>query len=264
MTQLSFCGVLFNLLLALYFLQTVAKGWREHQFMEIRRYIYSVVVLVGLGLALGGIPFYEPMFYACTVPIPPFADSWIPIVFFFFLPFGLSLIVILLATASLFLSVYKLEKSSSRWRLQETGDSMTVKVFWRCFFYLLAFCVPWPMYFASYFVELTESNYPFFVALQICIPCQGILNFLVYRYRSGSFSSIQPSISANKPSRHILQSQESESIGRSLTQSCEKRDGLSSSFQRSDGLSSSFQRVTMAGRTMNHSHDSIDEDVEEF
>lgn len=203
MTQLSFTGIFMNLLLALYFLQSVANGWKEHQFIVIRRYVYGVVLVLGFGLAFGGIPFYQPMFYACSIPVPPFADSWTAIIFFFFVPFGLSLVGILWATMALFLSVYKVEKSSFRWRfeLRSTHDSMTVKVFWRCFFYLLAFCVPWPMYFASYFVELTEVNYPFFVALQICIPCQGILNFLVYWQRSSGSSNGQSKSSLNISSR---------------------------------------------------------------
>jgi len=188
MIQLSNTGVMFNLLLALYFLFTVSRNWKEHQFKKIRRYVYAVVLLVGAGLALGAIPLYEPLFFFCGVPIPPFADSWTAIILLFFIPFGLSIVGILWATAALFLSVYKLEKSSSRWRLsvRATGDSMTEKVFWCCFWYLLAILIPWLMYFACFFVKMTEASYPFFVALQICIPIQGFLNALIYKKRSNN------------------------------------------------------------------------------
>lgn len=191
--QLSYTGILFNLLLAIYFWLTVSKGWKEHQFEEIRRYAYGAVLLVGVGLALGGIPFYEPLLFDCKLPVPPlFTDSWTEMIFFFFLPFGLSLLGILWATAALFLSVYKLEKSSSKWRLsiRATGDSMTVKVFWRCFWYLLAFLIPWPIYFVGHFVEMKEANFPFVVALQICAPIQGFLNAVVYQTRSNKLPKI--------------------------------------------------------------------------
>jgi len=266
MTQLSFTGVLMNLLLALYFLQTVVNGWKEHQFIEIRRYVYGVVLFLGVGLALGGIPLYEPLFYACAVPIPPFAESWTAIIFFFFVPFGLSLVGILWATVALFLSVYKLERASSKWRFEfrSTRDSMMVKVFWRCFFYLLAFCVPWPMYFASYFVELTEANYPFFVVLQICIPCQGILNFLVYRQRTGGGSSngnnnARSSAYISRSSRLAIYN-DSRSIGISqMSRMTSFRNSKQSSQRRLDtSSSSSFRKIDMSGR-VNRSRDSSDD-----
>eukprot|EP00523_Entomoneis_sp_CCMP467_P013385 CAMPEP_0168796444 /NCGR_PEP_ID=MMETSP0725-20121227/16765_1 /TAXON_ID=265536 /ORGANISM="Amphiprora sp., Strain CCMP467" /LENGTH=286 /DNA_ID=CAMNT_0008847573 /DNA_START=251 /DNA_END=1111 /DNA_ORIENTATION=- len=61
---------------------------------------------------------------------------------------------------------------------------MQEQVFWRCFWYLLAFYLPWPILLVANFVELNESNYPFWVALAIFAPSQGFLNSLVYYQRS--------------------------------------------------------------------------------
>eukprot|EP00980_Cylindrotheca_fusiformis_P028747 scaffold22642_cov134-Cylindrotheca_fusiformis.AAC.2 len=186
MIQVGFTSMIFNLLLSLYFWLTVSRRWKEYQMKKIRFPIYCVVVLIWTGMAVGGIPLYEASLYICGLPIPLFGGSWYPIVFYFFVPYAICLIGVTVATIMLFLSVYKLERSSSRWRLavRSDGDSMTEKVFWRCFWYLLAFYIPWPIYFASYFVELTERNYPFWVVLQICTPSQGFFNSLVYYQRN--------------------------------------------------------------------------------
>eukprot|EP00980_Cylindrotheca_fusiformis_P023360 scaffold10413_cov130-Cylindrotheca_fusiformis.AAC.4 len=183
--QLGFTSMMFNLLLSLYFWLTVSRGWKEHQMKRIRLPIYCVVVFVWIGIALGGIPLYEPSLYVCGLPIPPFA-SWYPVIFFFFVPYAICLTGVTVATIMLFLSVYKLERSASRWRLavRSGSDSMTEMVFWRCFWYLLAFYIPWPMYFASFFVELAEPNYVFWLLLQICLPIQGFCNSLIYYHRS--------------------------------------------------------------------------------
>eukprot|EP00980_Cylindrotheca_fusiformis_P025764 scaffold14574_cov123-Cylindrotheca_fusiformis.AAC.1 len=184
MLQLGYTSMMFNLLLSLVFWLTVSKGWKEYQLRKIRLPIYCVVVFVGAGIALGGIPLYEPSLYFCGLPVPPFA-SWYPVIFFFFVPCAICLTGVTVATIMLFLSVYKLERSSSRWRfaVRRGGDTMTAKVFWRCFWYLLAFYVPWPIYFASYFVELKERNYGFLLVLQILSPSQGFCNSLVYYQR---------------------------------------------------------------------------------
>jgi hypothetical protein len=198
--QLGLTSVIFNFLLAMYFWLSVSKGWKEHQFKKVRFPIYCLVVLIWAGLAFGGIPLYEPALYICALPIPPFADSWTAIMIFVFVPFSLCILGITLATIALFQSVYKLERSSSKWRLEkrDRGDSMTEKVFWRCFWYLLAVYVPWPMFFASYFVDLTEGNYAFWIAMQICIPIQGILNWLVYYQRSIGTSIKKSRVSLKK------------------------------------------------------------------
>eukprot|EP00980_Cylindrotheca_fusiformis_P026876 scaffold17809_cov115-Cylindrotheca_fusiformis.AAC.4 len=189
MIQLGYTSMVFNLLLSLYFWLTVSKGWKEYQMKRVRRSVYISVVFVWTGMALGGIPLYEPSLIVCSIPRPTFSGSWYAIVFFFFVPYAICLTGVTVATIMLFRSVYKLERSSSRWRLAiHSSDTMTVKVFWRCFWYLLAFYVPWPMYFASFFVELTERNYGFWLMLQIFMAMQGFCNALVYYYRSSRAS----------------------------------------------------------------------------
>eukprot|EP00980_Cylindrotheca_fusiformis_P020884 scaffold7902_cov129-Cylindrotheca_fusiformis.AAC.1 len=184
MLQLGYTSMMFNLLLSLFFWLTVSKGWKEYQLRKTRQPIYCVVVFVGAGLALGGIPLYEPSLYVCGLPVPPFASLY-PVIFFFFVPCAICLTGVTVATIMLFLAVYKVERSASRWRfaVRRGGDTMTEKVFWRCFWYLLAFYVPWPVLFVSYFVELTERNYGFLLVLQIFGPSQGFFNSLIYYQR---------------------------------------------------------------------------------
>jgi hypothetical protein len=95
---------------------------------------------------------------------------------------GTALLGITVATFAVFLTVYKLEKASSKWRLVERagGDSMTSQVFWRCFWYLLALYVPWSLFYMSNFMEFKESNYGFWMAKATLAPFQGALNCLVY------------------------------------------------------------------------------------
>eukprot|EP00980_Cylindrotheca_fusiformis_P000626 scaffold157_cov116-Cylindrotheca_fusiformis.AAC.3 len=123
MIQLGFTSMIFNLLLSLVFWLTVSKGWKEYQMKKIRLPIYCGVVFVWTGMAVGGIPLYEPSLYACALPVPPFA-SWYPVIFFFFVPYAICLTGVTVTTIMLFLSVYKLEQSSSRWRLaiRRSGD----------------------------------------------------------------------------------------------------------------------------------------------
>jgi hypothetical protein len=192
----------------MYFWLSVSRGWKEHQMKKVRFPIYCLVVFIWVGLAFGGIPFYEPALFRCALPNPPFADSWTAVKIYFFVPFSLCVLGITLATIALFRAVYKLEKSSSRWRLavRDRGECMTEKVFWRCFWYLLAFYVPWAMFFASYFVDLTEGNYAFWVALQICTPIQGILNWLVYHQRSIESSIKKSRVSMKNMNKQWMQS----------------------------------------------------------
>ena len=185
--QMGFISVYFNAMMAVYFWLVVAKGWTEDRLKKVRARAYALIMVVGVGVALGGIPLYKPLFLTCYVGYPPLtAESWIPVTFFYLIPIGVSIFVVTFATVALFLSVYRLEVAAAKWRLTKRsgGNSMTDQVFWRCFWYLLAFYVPFPIQFASYFVNFTEDNYPFYLALCVMVPLQGILNCLVYYQRS--------------------------------------------------------------------------------
>ena len=188
MIQMGFTSVYFNLLLAIYFWLTVAKGWKENQFKRVRVPVYAVTIFLQLALSVTGIPLdlYGPMLHVCSVRSPPLTDTWLPTIIFVLVPICVCLLGIALATAALFASVYKLERASAKWRLAKRagGNSMTGKVFWRCFWFLLAFYVSYPLVLSSYLVKFEAKNYAFWVAFTICSPLQGFLNFLVYYQRS--------------------------------------------------------------------------------
>jgi len=188
--QLGYGSVFFNLVLAIYFYLIIARRWREDDFRRVRHLVFGTALFVGISLACGGIPFYEANLFICYIHAPPFTTSWIPITFFFFIPICSAIIGITIFTFLLYRFVFATNHAASKWRLataagkKKVRNKMQEQVFWRCFWYLLAFYLPWPILLVANFVELNESNYPFWVALAIFAPSQGFLNSLVYYQRS--------------------------------------------------------------------------------
>jgi len=187
--SLGYGSMFFNFLLAAYFYLIVAQRWREGDFQRVRRPLFTATALLGLSIALAGLPFYEGNILTCYILSPPYAESWLPISFLFFIPMCSCLLGITVFTLLLYRFVYFTDKAASRWRLAAaTGNrkgrsQMQEQVFWRCFWYLLAFYLPWPILLVANFVELKESNFAFWVVLSLLSPLQGLLNSLVYHQR---------------------------------------------------------------------------------
>lgn len=203
MLQFSLCSLAFNLLLAIYFWLSVAKRWMESDMKKYRAKVFAAVVVLYLGMAVGTIPFYRVSFYTCEPPSRILFGSWQPVIWFMFVPIGACLLGMLWATLALFRAVYKIEKSSAQWRMVEATDSLTVTVFWRCFWYLLASIVPWSLYLAQFHVEFKQATYGYWIVLELTIPIQGFLNALVFYQRTSTSKSSRTSSTAANQSRLV-------------------------------------------------------------
>lgn len=67
MIQLGLTSMFYNLFLSLYFMMVICHNWKEHNFKPLMKYVHLAVIVVGLGLACGALPFYGPQFGTCYV-----------------------------------------------------------------------------------------------------------------------------------------------------------------------------------------------------
>lgn len=87
-------------------------------------------------------------------------------------------------TMWLCITVYQREKKTLKWSARQNLN-MTLKVFWMSLCYVLSFVVTYPLRFVSNYLEFTKpSRFGDAVAIGILAPGQGILNALVYFFRS--------------------------------------------------------------------------------
>jgi hypothetical protein len=92
-----------------YFKPVIAHGWRTQKLVSNRFWFHDMPLLFGIGLALGGIhfyesgiPYYESTAVVCTILFPPYKDTWFPIIFFTFIPIFLAIS----ATTVMMIQVY--------------------------------------------------------------------------------------------------------------------------------------------------------------
>ncbi|CAB9527065.1 expressed unknown protein [Seminavis robusta] len=179
--QLGFTSVFMNVSLSIYYLLVIVFDWREFQLQKVRIYMHAIPILVGLGLALGGIPIYSWFEYACHLLPPPDGELWVSLVFVV-LPLGISIIAITLNMLFVYVKVRQQSASSRKWSLG-IGQAGRIEraVFWQCLFYMLAFYVTWPILFSVYLASV-DVHGPLRLTLTVAFvaPLQGFNNWLVY------------------------------------------------------------------------------------
>lgn len=174
-------------------------------------------IIAAVGFAAGGIPEYDFSLSICMVQSPPLNESWIPTIVFLVCPWAFVTTCVTVMLFVIYRHVRKTVKTAQRWNFQSDGQNdqqagtngapspklwkrswfkpskssqgsgpstgasnkMETAVFWQCLFFLLAFYVTWPFYFASQFV-FTSGSYWFWIAVVFFSPLQGFLNALVY------------------------------------------------------------------------------------
>lgn len=203
--QLGLTSIAYNMLLSLYYLFVIHYNWKESRFRKYRRYIHAFVVLLGASCAMGAFPFYGPQIATCLVTFPPYRESVLPTTLFFTVPLMGTLFVMMTTTMWLCITVYQQERKTLKWSARQNLN-MTVKVFWMSFYYALSFIGTYPLRFVSNYVEFTKpSHFWALVAIGILAPGQGILNALVYFFRSKGKSKRKPIPPPTKLPRRIVQ-----------------------------------------------------------
>jgi hypothetical protein len=143
--------------------------------------------LVGVGLALVGIPHYQYLFFGCHIPPPPLHKNRWLINIFSVIPILFALTVTSFSMLLIFLRVRKTDQASNKWRYEtylsnnaasgsssvlpreggavvssssargmsgrrritRRGGQLSNAVGWQAFFYMLSFAVAWPVYFVA-------------------------------------------------------------------------------------------------------------------
>lgn len=175
--QLGFTSVFYNVSLAAYYVLVVAYGWKEFQLRPLRRYLHGIPLLVGLGLAAGGIPSYHWIEYGCHLETLPDADLWMVMVFVV-APLGFSILSITLSMLVVYYTVHEQSHQAKKWRLgsskKKRSVSLEQEVFWQCVFYVLAFYISWPILFSVYLKSIDVGG-PIGLTLTVAFvaPLQG-------------------------------------------------------------------------------------------
>eukprot|EP00565_Helicotheca_tamesis_P009073 CAMPEP_0185728338 /NCGR_PEP_ID=MMETSP1171-20130828/3716_1 /TAXON_ID=374046 /ORGANISM="Helicotheca tamensis, Strain CCMP826" /LENGTH=823 /DNA_ID=CAMNT_0028397037 /DNA_START=55 /DNA_END=2526 /DNA_ORIENTATION=+ len=186
--QMGTISAFMNVSMAIYYLLVITYGWPERRLMNVRLMLFACPIAVGLAFAFAGIPFYGNLILWCNNTAPYWPD--IPVA----IAIGLATIIML----TVCWDVYKKEKLSSKWRggkgsavssKKRTGGGgggstkLSTKVFWQCFFYLMAFYLTWPLYLALQYDWANGkdfTNYGFILTAGTMVPLQGFWNMLVY------------------------------------------------------------------------------------
>jgi len=183
--QLGFTSVLYNVSLALYYVLVIAFSWRERDLKKSRLLLHGCPLIVGLGLAFGGIPFYDWYVYGCHLLPPPFGDQW-KVLVFAVIPLGFSVFCVTVAMLFVYWTVRKNTRGSQRWSFGVGRQSMESRVFWQALLYTLSFYITWPIFFSVYIASTDYTRgydverYALPAIVSFVAPLQGFTNFLVY------------------------------------------------------------------------------------
>jgi hypothetical protein len=180
LVQLGFTSILFNLSLSAYYLMVISFGWRETKIRRVKWILFMAPMFIGLSLAFGALPFYQPFVFWCHIAAPPIGDQWWPTYFFFLGPAFFVITVVTLVMGYICYTVRRTTTASKRWRFgfhrkRQDGEertssisyagptlsrlyseerrrrrghgkpSMESEVLWQSLFYLSAFYLTWPL-----------------------------------------------------------------------------------------------------------------------
>ncbi|CAB9504802.1 expressed unknown protein [Seminavis robusta] len=178
--QLGVTSIFYSTSLAVYYVLVIVYSWREFQLVKIRKYLQGVPLVCGIGLALGGLPVYNVMGYACHVEPLPDGEVWVVLVFVV-LPLGLSITAITCCLLKVYCNVRQRATSSAQWSISGSANTLEKQVFWQCISYMLAFYISWPILFSVYLFSV-DVNGPLGLTLIVAFlaPLQGFMNALVY------------------------------------------------------------------------------------
>ena len=142
-------------------------------------------MLLGLGLAFGGIRHYTFAINSCHILPPPLVQSWFPSIFFVLVPLSIVMLGSTVFTVLVLLEVFRRERASARFSTRRY--QWTRAVFWKSLLYLAAFYLTYPIMFSTFFVDVSSRVNWLFMLTSALAPSQGLWNFGVYfAYRKQS------------------------------------------------------------------------------
>lgn len=174
--QLGLTSPFYNLAMAIHHMLVISYEWNEIRIKKVRWWLYLIPPMIGLGLALGGMGFYGSHDAVCW--ITGWTETWM------FLAVPLSTVTVL-ATLIMFMiyrKVYRQQRRSGRWSLSSnTHQSISRKVFWQAFWYLMCFYATWPIVVVLAFINTgLYEKYGLHCLVILLAPLQGFLNFINY------------------------------------------------------------------------------------
>lgn len=181
--QLGFTSIFFNVSLALHYYLVIVRGWREFDLRNYAHHLIATPVLIGFGLALGGLPFYEGFEYGCHLQPVPVGELWV-VLLFVVLPVGISILFITTVMFLLYKKVRDQSLAGSRWsmRMSQNSASLDRRVFWQALFYTMSFYITWPVMLCVYVSgwDFDRNIYGFSLLVAFVAPLQGFNNSLAY------------------------------------------------------------------------------------
>ena len=185
MIQLGQTSMFYNLCLSLYFLLVVCFNWKERQIKIWKWVVHGAVLTVGFGMAFGALPFISAQFGVCGILPPLTADQW-QVSLFYTAPVCIVLFILTAVTVMICLYVYKKHRRVRKWMVESNRKlSLTRKVFWQSFWYVMAFYLTLPCVLVTFYVEYkSQHDFWLLVVAAVLAPLQGLMNALIYFQRS--------------------------------------------------------------------------------
>ena len=184
MIQLGQSSMYYNMCLALYFLCVITFNWKEHQFRKLQIWLHVGVVAVGVTLTVLSMPYVGAQFGVCGLLQPPATATFWPVVLFYTAPVSVVLLTLTLVTILICNKVYRQQRRAKKWMF-DPNMTLTRKVFWQSFWYVMAFYLTLPFLLLSYYMRFeTSQHFGIFVLVAVFAPSQGLMNSLVYFHRS--------------------------------------------------------------------------------
>jgi len=162
-----------NASLAVYYLLVIKYGWSDNKIVKYRLWLFGVPILIGLIVALVGIPHYRSIIIWCNN-----CSTWqleLPIV-----------IVIVMVTVIMLIVCWHVRQQAKATKTYGLRASRCVSraVFWQSFFYLISFYLTWVPYLALQFSWADSQDYFYRYGLTLfastMVPLQGFWNSIVY------------------------------------------------------------------------------------
>ena len=187
--QLGTISAYTNVSLAVYYLLVIVYGWSEERVGKMRWVLFLAPVSVGLAFAFAGLQYYEPLHLWCNN-----SANWWPDI-----PVAAAIGVATVLMSMICWHVWRKEAKTQQYHSRASmsrRDSLSSRVFWQSFWYLMAFYLTWPLYLALQYAwsgGVAFTRYGFILTAGTMVPLQGFWNMLVYirpRYLKGIAKSL--------------------------------------------------------------------------
>jgi len=174
--QLGTTSAYVNISLSIVYSLMIKYSWIKERLNDIKLWLFICPITIGIGLAFAGIWFYDNVVLWCNNS----AAFWPEVLV------AIAILTITVIMMDLCFYVFQVERKTARWR--GTSDvsgtiSKTERVFWKSFYYLMAFYVTWLPYLVLQFMLANKkayTSYGLFLTAGILVPLQGFWNFLAH------------------------------------------------------------------------------------